>query len=143
MSATALKKNPSPVFSCEEILWIHFSLLHFTPASVSTFSTTILSQNFGKCTGKQLCRSFVLIKLQTIKPSTLLKREFSTFYCEFCKNFYRHLFFQNSSHECFWFQFSLLNVLRLFFLSDWIRLFNSIRCQTSRESRIRWDMILF
>ena len=37
-----------------------------------------LLKNFGKLTGKHLYRSFFLIKSYTIKPATLLKRDFST-----------------------------------------------------------------
>ena len=45
-----------------------------------------LLKNFGKLTGKRLCWSFFLIKFYTIKPATLLKRDFSAqmFYFEFC-----------------------------------------------------------
>ena len=70
-------------------LWIdktQIFLVHFIQAS-SRICSTGLFKNFGKLAGKRLYRIFFLIKLYTIKPATLLKREFTAqmFYCEFCE----------------------------------------------------------
>ena len=35
-------------------------------------------KNFANCTGKQLCRSLFLLKLQTYRPATLLERDSNT-----------------------------------------------------------------
>ena len=39
-------------------------------------------KNFSIFTGKRLCRSFFLIKLQVFRSATLLKRDFFYEYCE-------------------------------------------------------------
>ena len=91
------RKDVSPlVCNCTKMdaftsvfLWIdktQIFLVHFIQAS-SRICSTGLFKNFGKLAGKRLFRIFFLIKLYTIKPATLLKREFTAqmFYCEFCE----------------------------------------------------------
>ena len=64
-------------------LWIGFVNTIFFGSFQSSirldmFYKVGLLKNFEKLTGKPLCRSvFFLIKLHTIKPATLLKRDFS------------------------------------------------------------------
>ena len=62
------------------------------------------SQKFGNVTGKHLCRSLFLIKLQGMRPATLLKRDSSTsaFLSNF-RNYSENLFLQNTSGGCFCF----------------------------------------
>ena len=52
-----------------------------------------LFKNFGKLTRKRLCWSFFLIKLYTIKPATLLKRDFSSdVLLSILRNCFKHFF---------------------------------------------------
>ena len=54
-----------------------------------------LFKNFGKLTRKRLCRSFFLIKLYTIKPANLLKRDFSSdVLLWILRNCFKHLFYR-------------------------------------------------
>ena len=54
-----------------------------------------LFKNFGKLTRKRLCRSFFLIKLYTIKPATLLKRDFSSdVLLWILRNCFKHFFYR-------------------------------------------------
>ena len=76
-------------------------------------------KNFANCTGKHLCWSFLVIKLQALKPATLLKTDSNTGIsydiCELLKNtfFTEHLRWlllkiMNSSSYC---QYLLQNCL--------------------------------
>ena len=56
---------------------IFFGSFHSSICSDMFYKVGLL-KNFEKLTGKHLCRSFFfLMKLHTIKPATLLKRDFS------------------------------------------------------------------
>ena len=52
-------------------------------------------KNFAIFTGKHLCRSLFLIKLQCWRPATLLKRDSTqVFSCEYCKIFKNTFFYR-------------------------------------------------
>ena len=94
MSATALKRMSLPLFSCEQIKHNFFGSSHSNIRS-DMFYKIGLFKNFGKLTRKRLCRSFFLIKLYTIKPATLLKRDFSSdILLWILRNFFKHLFYR-------------------------------------------------
>ena len=58
-------------------------------------------KNFANFTGKHLCWSLFLIKFQTLRPATLLKRDSrQVFSCTISK-FLRALFLKNTSGGCF------------------------------------------
>ena len=78
MSATSLKRTPSPVFPVNSFCEYRFFGSFHSSIRPDMFYKFGLLKNFGKLAGKHLCRSFFfLIKLYTIKPATLLKRDFS------------------------------------------------------------------
>ena len=94
MPATALKRTSSPVFFCEQIKNNFFGSFHSNIRS-DMFYKMGLFKHFRKLTGKCLCRSFFLIKLHTIKPATLLKRDFSSdVLLWILRNFFKHLFYR-------------------------------------------------
>ena len=117
MLATILKRTSSPVFSCEQIKHF-FGGSFYSSIRADMFYKIGLFKNFGKLTGKGLCRSFFLIKLYTIKPiffgsfqssirsdmfykmytikpATLLKRDFgSDVLLRILRNCFRHLFYR-------------------------------------------------
>ena len=65
------------------------------------FKTGVLP-NFANFTGKQLCRSLFLIKLQALRPATLLKRDSNTgVFLWICEIFKNTSFLQNTSGGCF------------------------------------------
>ena len=55
-------------------------------------------KDFANVTGKHLCWSLILIKLQAFSPSTLLKRGSQVFSSDICEIFIEHL----SLTEHFW-----------------------------------------
>ena len=77
MSATALKRTPLTLLSCEQLNTFFFSSSHSNIRS-DMFYKIALFKNFGKLARKRLCRSWFLIKLYTIKPANLFKRDFSS-----------------------------------------------------------------
>ena len=60
-----------------------------------------VSKHFSIFTGKHLCRSLFLIKLQVWRPASLLKRD-RCFPMKFAKFFWNTFFLQNTSGGCFW-----------------------------------------
>ena len=55
-------------------------------------------KNSANLTGKHLCWSLFLIKLQYVKPATSLKRDCNTsVFVRNSQNFQKHLFLQNTS----------------------------------------------
>ena len=75
MSATALKRTPSPMFPCD---YSFFGSFHSSIRSGMFYKIGLL-KTFGKPTGKRLYQSFFFLKkLHTMKPETLLKRDFSS-----------------------------------------------------------------
>ena len=86
----------------------HVKILEKQPFA-DVFQTGLL-KNFTNFTGKHLCWSLFLTKLQTFRPTTLLKRDFNT--GVFLRNlwkFLKHLFLQNASGACFWYYFGIIN----------------------------------
>ena len=81
----------------------------------------VFYKNFAIFTGKQLCWSLLLLKLQAISPASLQKRGsnrgvLSCAHCDFFKNsfFYRTplvvAFWKTSAYSCFWLIFSFGNL---------------------------------
>ena len=104
MSAATLKRTSLPLFSCEKIKHNFFGSFHSNICSEMFYKIGLL-KNFRKLTRKRLCRSLFLIKLYIIKPENSAQMFFTT---NFTKLF-SVPFSQNSSGECFSFQFNLLN----------------------------------
>ena len=60
-------------------------------------------RNFAKFPGKHLCQSLFFNKVAGLRPATLLKRDSGTgVFLSTLRNFYDHLFLQNTSGGCFW-----------------------------------------
>ena len=60
-------------------------------------------RNFAIFTGKHLCRSLFLIKLQVFRSPTLLTRDSRQLLsCEYCEIFIKYLFWETSTNGCFW-----------------------------------------
>ena len=67
------------------------------------FAKIGLLKNFAIFTGKQLCCSLFLIKLQVYKPVTLIKKYPKTgVFLWILWNFLEHLFLRKTSGGCFW-----------------------------------------
>ena len=66
------------------------------------FSKIDVFKKFAIFTGKHLCWSLFLINLQTLRPSTLLKRDSNTDVCVNVAKFLRTVFLQNIPSGCFW-----------------------------------------
>ena len=63
----------------------------------------IVLKNVANVTGKNLCWSLFLIKLQAWYPITLLKRDSKTVISRrIWWNFQQHLFWRTSANGCFW-----------------------------------------
>ena len=61
------------------------------------FYKIVLFKNFGKLIRKRLCWSFFVIKLYTIKPANLSKRDFSSdVLLSILLNCFKHLFYRTS-----------------------------------------------
>ena len=58
----------------------------------------VILRNFGKFTGKHLCQSLFLIKLQTLGLKETLAQVFSCEFCEISKN---NLFHKTPPGDCF------------------------------------------
>ena len=94
MSATALKRMSLPLFCCEQIKHNFFGSSH-SNIRLDMFYKIGLFKNFGKLTRKRLCRNFFLIKLYTIKPANLLKRDFSSdVLLRILRNCFKHFFYR-------------------------------------------------
>ena len=94
MSGTALKSTSLPLFSCEQIKHNFFGSSHSNIRS-DMFYKVGVSKNFGELKTKRLCRSFFLIKLYTIKPPHLLKRDFSSdVLLWISRNCLKHIFYR-------------------------------------------------
>ena len=60
-------------------------------------------RNFAKFPGKHLCQSLFFNKVAGLRPATLFKRDSGTgVFLSTLRNFYDHLFLQNTSGGCFW-----------------------------------------
>ena len=66
------------------------------------FLVGVLRRCFAIFTGKRLCWSIFLIKLQTFRPGTLLKRDSNTsVFGKYC-DIYMNIMLLNNSSGCFW-----------------------------------------
>ena len=86
------------------------SFLIFTPSKrIQNWFTTIRqTSNF---TGKHLCQSFFLIKLQTWDLQLYQKQTpTQVFSCKICENFKNTLFLQNTSGGCFCLHFLIYTI---------------------------------
>ena len=66
----------SRTFFCSGLLWKHELNLRSSHWSCSVKKFVL--RNFANFTGKHLCWSLFLVKLQTFRPATLLKRDSKT-----------------------------------------------------------------
>ena len=101
----------------------HFlSSLNSQKQPQEVFCKKSVLKNFAKFTGKHLCQSILLIKLQaseltkkqqnnvvllflllTLKPATLLKKRLAqVFSCEFCEFSKNTFFYRTPPSDCFW-----------------------------------------
>ena len=128
MSAVALKMTSSPVFSCEQIKQF-FWFISFN----HTLGYVLQNRSFQKCRKtyrKMTLPEFLSDKVAHHQACNFIKTSAQMFYCEFCE-IVLNTSFQNSSGECFSFQFNPLNPqpakdLYLYFPSiTWFQIFLS------------------
>ena len=85
--------------SCHEQGWLFSLISRICRSSHRRYSVKKgVLKDFANFTGKHLCRSLFLIKLQAFRPANLLKRYFNTGnFLWNLRNFYEHLFWRTST----------------------------------------------
>ena len=84
---------------------VSLALIGLRSSHLSCSIEKTVLKNFAIFTGKHLCWSLFLIKLQDFRPATLLERDSNTdvflFSCEYCKDF-KYLLRKTFTSGCFW-----------------------------------------
>ena len=87
------------IIDTENVLrpWLMRNLMKVRSSTGSVLWKKVLLKNFLKFTGKHLCQSLFLNKVEGLKTATLLKkRQAQVFSCEFCEIF-KNIFSQSTS----------------------------------------------
>ena len=139
----------SEIFSCEfhKIFMNSFFIEHFRSSHQRCSIKKLLLKISQSVTGKHLCSSLFLIKLQTFRPSTLLKETpiqvFSFEYCEIFKGIYFEDHVQTSGCFCLLNYFAFWLIYYLFLIDGVIlRVLakNMTLCEIYRSNQPSWKI---
>ena len=127
---TTLNLWPQPCRNVQEGYQLIFLINLWTPSKTyfrssypEVFCEKGALRNFVKFTGKHPCKSLFFNKVAGLRPVTLFKKGSCTgVFLWILRNFWEHLFLQDTFDGCYWYLRDVNHSLEKSYLTEWLSL---------------------